>query len=55
MVRSLGRFDVYFVCFIISDLSRSDTREFRLIRFGGERGSRHWGEEGELKKNKVGR
>ncbi len=27
MVRSLGRFDVYFVCFIILDLSRSDTPE----------------------------
>lgn len=27
MVRSLGRFDVYFVCFIISDLSRSDIPE----------------------------
>lgn len=27
MVRSLGRFDVYFVCFIMSDLSRSDIPE----------------------------
>ncbi len=37
MVRSLGRFDVYFVCFIISDLSRSDTPENTASHASAER------------------
>lgn len=59
MVRSLGRFDVYFVCFIISDLSRSDTPENTASHASVEREGADTEEgEGELqkkKKKKVGR
>lgn len=37
VVRSLGRFDVYFVCFIISDLNRSDTPENAALHASVER------------------
>lgn len=37
VVRSLGRSDVYFVCFIISDLSRSDTPENTALHASLER------------------
>lgn len=37
MVRSPGRFDVYFVCFIFSDLSRSDTPENTTLHASVER------------------
>lgn len=50
MERSLGRFDVYFVCFIISDLNISDTPENTALHAWLERESRHHGEEGELEK-----
>lgn len=53
MVRSLGRSDVYFVCFIISDLSRSDTQENTALHASVEREreqTRKRGGGGELKK-----
>lgn len=55
MVRSPGRFDVYFVCFIFSDLSRSDTPENTTLHASVERRGgrgRRRGEEGGLKKKK---
>lgn len=55
MVRSPGRFDVYFVCFIFSDLSRSDTPENTTLHASVERRGgrgRRRGEEGGLKRKK---
>lgn len=49
MVRSPGRFDVYFVCFIISDLSRSDTPENTVLHASVERGG-----EADAKERKAG-
>ncbi|CAB1440256.1 unnamed protein product [Pleuronectes platessa] len=47
-LRSLGRFDIYFVRFIISDLSRSDTPEDTASHASLERASRSQPEEEDL-------